>query len=172
MLDLKSICQEIESKSDFTKMITIRDMEFELGLLSAEQEKLVNNLIQELRDEESGAIELLDDMRRRTCSYAIRKIKGEPVPDVVEVEEVLESGVHKKVDHHLYLMESMRTWPNSMISALFEAYTDLKKQADADIKASIKYDWFEDPALLKDEEAGEADADADPEESLNFRKVE
>jgi len=145
-MDFKKLCNEIKKETDFRKEVVINGISFTIGLASAEQDATVNSIYAQLDENSDASSEIFGDLRRRQTAYAIKAIKGEEIPELVEVGD-------KVVERGLYVLEELLpSLPGLMVDALFAVVTDLKAEAKKKIYKEVKFDWYEEDKLLIDDD--------------------
>ena len=155
-MDLNALTKKITKAVDIRKTVKVKGLEFELGILSSDEERRINKIIEEIRnsEEEKGLADRMDDMRRHTAAFAIRSIDGEDVPETFEVP-VEDSEEKQTILRSEALADKLREWPAIITAALYAAVIDIRKQSNKLLKDEIEFDWFEAPELLEEDEEEE-----------------
>jgi len=166
----------MNEKLYYTKVIDISGIEVDLRLLSILEEQKLSSEVE--RSEGFDNLSILNEIRKMTLAFSIRRINGEVFPDIVEVQKG--EKVEKKT-RYLFLMELLAGLPTHAVSILFEAYADLKEESEEKFKNSYKYEWFKTPEerekerqerileadkLQQEEDSTEASEGSDEEESV------
>jgi len=175
-MSLKDLLDQMNEKLYYTKVIDISGIEVELRLLSILEEQKLSSEVE--RSEGFDNLSILNEIRKMTLAFSIRRINGEVFPDIVEVQKG--EKVEKKT-RYLFLMELLAGLPTHAVSILFEAYADLKEESEEKFKNSYKYEWFKTPEerekerqerileadkLQQEEDSTEASEGSDEEESV------
>jgi hypothetical protein len=156
-MDLNALSKKITKAVDLRKTLEFKGISFEIGLLTADEERKVNSLIEDIREDESvaGLSDRMDNLKRITAAYGVRAIDGEEVPPTLEMK-VEGSEETRMIPRAEALADHLREWPGSVTLVLYSAVADLRTEASKNLEADIKYEWFEAPDLLEDDEEEEA----------------
>jgi len=143
-MSLLDALEQINKSFSFRKECEVGKVKFELGLLSLGNEQKVSAIPVPTDGVEDSGMSYIDDIKKSILSYAIRKINGEEIP------EIIEDGETKK-EKSLYLKAVLDQFPGVVIGKLFDIYVDLKEYADKEIENSIEYEWFKTPKEREEE---------------------
>lgn len=172
-MNLGAVLSKIQMGSQFRKEITVANVVFELGVLTFDEEQRTDSIA---NAEGMDFSVFLNKTRQQILSYAIRKIDGEEIPDVVHLED---GGTQEKP---LYLRDMISKMPIKVVDQLYDAYVDLKDESDESLERSMKYNWHKTPEQRENErkekeeeakqEALESEKKKEDEEKIEFKKVE
>jgi hypothetical protein len=170
----KDILNQIKDKLYYSKTITISDIPIELRLLSIYEEQKLSSEA-EIK-EGMDPLAVLNEIRKMTLAYSIRRMSDEVFPDIIEIQTG--DKIEKKT-RYLFLMDILSSLPSTAIDVLFEAYVDLKEEAEDKFKTQYKYDWYKTPEqreaerVKKQEEERKATEKKDEEEvpDVNFKEL-
>jgi hypothetical protein len=137
---LESI-KEIKEKISYTKEIEFEGVKVLLGLLTVNEERLVNTVTE--GDQELEGMSYVNDVRKRVLSYAIKSIGNEVIPEIVEY---VEGDKQVRQTRNVYLYDFLSGVPTSGVDILFEVYTDLKDEVEDSIEKKIKVNWYLTPS--------------------------
>lgn len=172
-MGFKDSLLKIKSKLDYRKTVEVGDSKIEIGLLSIfEEQKLSAEKTDE--SDEDGSI-YLNEIRKKLLSYAIKKVDGDELPNVIEETK---DGVTSKKTKEMYLIEVLGSYPASLITYLFDAYVDLRDETDNKFKDVFKFDWYKTPEQREAEEKERLQAEREKqenpekkEEKIEFREI-
>lgn len=135
-MSLQDVLKAVQDSYEFKKTATVKGISYGLKVLNVKQEKLVNEAISSLNDEDASVY--IKELRKEILSRSIVEIKGELIPDVVDTSD-------SKKDRALFLKEFLDTLPDVLIEKLFDVYVDLREEAEKAIETDMQYDWFKTP---------------------------
>lgn len=147
-MSLQDVLKAVQDSYAFKKTATVKGIPYGIKVLNVDQEKLVNVAVSALNEEDPAAY--IRELRKEILSRAIIEIQGEPVPEVVEVQE-------GKKDKAIFLKEFFGTLPDTVIEKLFDAYVDLREESQKAIENEMQYDWFKTPEQRQKEYEEAAD---------------
>lgn len=136
------IANLIRSKLVFTKDLEVSGIKFGLGLLSLEEEQKSSALSTATNMEDT--MTYYNEIRRGLLSFAVKALNGEVLPDVLEVE----GGTKERA---IYIRELLATLPSKIIDQLFEAYVDLREEAESKLDSTVAFQWYKTPAQREEE---------------------
>jgi len=134
-MGLTDVFKSIQESLSFSKTVEIYGIRFELRLLSFEEELKTESMPTDNID----PIVFYGETRLQTLSCAVKSINGEIVPSVIEIKE------GEKIQGSLYIKNFISTLPIKIIENLFDAYTDMKEEAEDKLTKEMKYNWFKTP---------------------------
>lgn len=177
-MSLDDVIAKINEALDFRKTGTVAGIEFELSVLSLREEQILNDI----DSDELDGISYFNEMRKTALSFAISKIDGVDVPDIVSTKDDQGNPVTK--ERPIYLREFMDKIPSKAVEELFEMYIDLREEAEDKMDKQMEFKWYKDPTVRAEErkeaarqtidnmaEAAKGMAAAD-DEAINLRKIE
>ena len=135
---LENLFSTLLDKIRCSKKAVIGGIEFDISILSFDQEQKINSF----PEEEENPIAFYDKTKTKVLSYAINSIDGYEIPDIVEIGEGDEKSTKEK---SLYLVDLLSKLPHKIVDMLFEVYIDFKDQSERNIDEEIKYEWFKTP---------------------------
>lgn len=156
-MDLASLSKKITEAVDLRKTLKYKGMSFEIGLLTADEERKVNNIVEKIREAQDapGLADRMDSLKRITAAYAIRSINGEEVPKLIDVP-VEGTTETKPIPRAEALADHLRQLPAALTTVLYSAVTDLRRESNSKLDEQVEYDWFESPDLLEEDEEEQA----------------
>jgi len=176
-MSLLEALDQINKNFSFRKECEVGGAKFELGLLSLGDEQRVSSLPAPISEEDETGLSYVDEIKKAILSYAIKKINGEELPDVIE------DGEEKK-EKSLYLKGVLDRFPGVVIGRLFDIYVDLKEFADKEIEKNTEYEWFKTPEKreqerkeeeakrLAEEKAAESEtSEEDNVDNIDFKEI-
>ena len=143
---LGDILSSVKKTLDFRRETEILGIKFQLGVLTLEEERKANN------DEALESLEGTDYISRlqiNVLSYSIKNLNETELDNIVEIEE--EGKSITKKERSLFLKELLQALPASMINELFEIYSDIKEEADENLKSNTKCVWYKTPDVRQKE---------------------
>lgn len=144
-MSLNQVLKDVREKFSYRKTVTLRGIEFVIGLLDYDE----NQKVSSLPDDEVDPMVYMNDIRRQTLAYAVKAINGEEIPDVVQVNE------NESKEKAVYLKELLGNFPMKVTDQLFDAYVDLKEQSDKEIETEMQFEWFKSPEQRRKEQEEE-----------------
>lgn len=140
-MSLKEIFSSVKESFKFKKNVTIKDITYELTVLSMGQERKVNLYLDGLKQDDS--LEYLNELKRSIVSEAITATNGESFGKTIKDTD--KDGKEIEKDKTIFLKEFLSDIPSGIVTELFDAYIDIKDQSDDMLKKEMKYDWFKTP---------------------------
>lgn len=143
-MSLLDLSKTLEEKFNFKKEATVGGIAFQFSLLNYEQDQLINSF----PDEEDDPLSFYEKTRFKVLSYAITKINGEEIPDVVEVQKGDKTETKERA---IYVRELLNKIPPTIVEKLFEIYIDFKDETDNRLEKEVEYKWYKTPEQRKEE---------------------
>jgi len=171
-MSFKDSLSKIKDKLDYRKFVEIDGISIEIGLLNVYEEQKLN--AEKMDESDTDGTIYLNEIRKKVLSYAIKKIDGEIVPNIVE--ETKNNELIKKVKE-AYLLEQLSMYPTALIDYIFDAYIDLKDESDVKFKGVFKFDWYKTPeqreeeAKAKQEELKKQKETQEEEKPITFKEL-
>lgn len=134
-MSLDQILKDVQEKFSCRKTVTIRGIEFVIGILDYDE----NQKVSSLPDDDVDPMVYMNDIRRQTLAYAIKSINGEEIPDVVQI------GEGESKEKAIFIKEFLGRFPMKLTDQLFDAYVDVKEQSDKEIETEMQFEWFKTP---------------------------
>jgi hypothetical protein len=181
-MSLKDVLVAVQKSLQFSKLVTVNGITYGLSVLSVEQEKKVNSLISS--DDNLEGLDYYKMTKKELLCEAVVSINGETIGKVVKDTNAEGREVDK--DKAIFLRGIFNDYPTAIIDKLFDAYVDIKEQAEEELKKGMKYDWFKSPEQrqkeaderqrLEDEKEKAAKAKEEQpkseEKDVTFKKIE
>jgi len=145
-MSFKDSLSKIKDKLDYRKSVEVDSILIEIGLLNVYEEQKLN--AEKMDESDTDGTIYLNEIKKKVLSYAIKKIGGELIPNIVE--ETKNNEVIKKVKE-VYLLEQLSQFPTALIDYIFDAYIDLKDESDTKFKDVFKFDWYKTPEQREEE---------------------
>lgn len=142
-MSLNDVLAEVQSSYVFQKEIELKEVTYVLQVLDNESERKVNAAVN-TADLTEDVDAYIKELRKELLSRAIVSIKGQDIPEVVEVND-------EKIDRPLYLKSFLDKIPGSILIKMFEAYVDLREESEEAISKTMRYDWFKTPEQREQE---------------------
>jgi len=143
-MSLLDLSKTLEEKFNFKKEATVGGIDFQFSLLNYEQDQLINSF----PDEEDDPLSFYEKTRFKVLSYAITKINGEEIPDVVEVQKGDKTETKERA---IYVRGLLNKIPPTIVEKLFEIYIDFKDETDSRLEKEVEYKWYKTPEQRKEE---------------------
>jgi hypothetical protein len=140
-MSLREVFSSVKESFKFKKNVIIKDVTYELTVLSMGQERKVNLFLDGLKQDDS--LEYLNELKRSVISEAITAINGESLGKTIKDTD--KDGKEVEKDRVIFLKEFLCEIPSGIVTELFDAYIDAKDQSDDMLKKEMKYDWFKTP---------------------------
>jgi hypothetical protein len=140
------VLDSVKKSLDFKKEVEIFGVTYTIKILSLTEEQKANS------DDELENLEGSDFMNRlriNVLSYAIEGINDQHLDPIVEIEE--KNGDVTKKERSIFLRELLSDLPTDMVELLFDAYVDIKEEAESKLKERMNYKWFKDPKVREQE---------------------
>jgi hypothetical protein len=137
-MSLADVLASVQKSFDFRKEATIGGIPFELSILTLHEEQKISAISADDQD----PMQYISDLRKQLLSYAIKKINGEAIPDIVNTSV---EGTSKSEERPIYLKGFLDKIPGAIIESLFDVYVDLKEESNKNIQDTTKYNWFKTP---------------------------
>lgn len=143
-MSLSDLAKTLEEKFTFKKEATVGDITFQFSLLNYEQDQLINSF----PDEGDDPLSFYEKTRFKVLSYAITKIDGEEIPEVVPVQKGDKTETKERA---IYVRELLKKTPPAIVEKLFEIYIDFKDETDNRLNSEVEYKWYKTPEQRKEE---------------------
>lgn len=141
-MSLDDVLKSIQKKFGFQKKIEIDGISFDIAVLSYDEDMKAASIPEESTKD---PLVYYNETRRQILSYSIRSINGEEIPEIVKIDDKVSK------ERGVYVKEFLAKVPPKVIDQLFEAYIDLRDEAEKKLNDSLKYDWYKTPEA-RDEE--------------------
>ena len=164
-MSLKDVLAAVQKSLQFSKLVTVNGITYGLAVLSVEQEKKVNSLIASYEDLEG--LDYYKMTKKELLCESIVSINGETLGKVVK--DTNAEGKEVEKDKAIVLRGMLNDYPTAIIDKLFDAYVDIKEQAEEDLKKGMKYDWYKTPEQ-RQKEADERQRLEDEKEKVAKKK--
>lgn len=135
-MDLSKLAQKIEKLQTVVtleKEVDVGDLKFTLRPLTTVEEIALHEMANERQDQ---GINYLTIIKQGSLGFAIHKIDGEVIPDVVEITPGKE-----RLNKHLFIKKKIiEPMSQAAIDTLFNAYLILNIELQKKIQETIKFE--------------------------------
>lgn len=143
-MSLADVLKSLEEKISFKKEAVIGGIRFEISPVSYEQDQAVNSL----PEEGESPLTYYEKTRTQILAYAIKKVDGEEIPDIVQV---VAGDKTETKERSIYMKEIIKKLPPKIVEKLFEIYIDFKEEVDNRLNDGVEYKWYKTPEERKAE---------------------
>ena len=145
-MDFGNILNDIKEKFSPRKSIDFEDRKyhFEVEALNSLEEVVI---MESLKDVDDTAY--MEALKRHTLACAIKKIND--VEFKAEITFYDEEGKEKTKSHFLFMKDYISQWPSPLIDTLFDAYTNMLRGIQKNIRENAKFERVELSEEFEDE---------------------
>jgi len=145
MNNFDSILQTVKEHFSKRKNVDFDEegIHIEIEPLTSKEEVIILESCKDIDD-----AEYIEALKRYTLACSIKKLNDFEIAD----DEVIEIGEGKSQSKFLYMVDYLAKWPSGVIDLVFDAFTHMQKEVEAQIKANAKFEKFELSPQIEDEE--------------------
>ena len=168
-MSLDDVLSNIKEQVNYRKEATISGIKFEIGLLSLREEGALSAIDIDGMD----GIAYINETRKITLSYAIKKINGEVISDIVETKD--DKGEPVTKEKAVYLRDFLDSIPSKITEDLFEIYADFREEKEKQTEDQVLYEWYKTPEVRnkeREENMRSFDEKNKEEQSINFTELQ
>ena len=136
-MDLNSLLLQVREKFSPRKKVDFNEegLHFEIEPLTSLEEAKVLTTLKDVEDTQYVSV-----LKRHTLACSIKKINDIDLSG--ESVEYVEGEEKKKKSKYLYMVDFLGKWPSSLIDVLFDAFSDMNRQAEAKARKDAQFEKF------------------------------
>jgi len=171
MLNITKKIKEAFRDDNLKATATIKGVVFGFGPTSNRDEFALAGELSQQAIDPSDAVAAIGNIRLRTIASMLKAVDGVEIPEIVNIPAEGDVPAHTK-ERVLYLLGEITEWPASLVTSLHLVCIDLKKKIRKDIRESVKYEWFGENLIEKDERDEQEEEEALLAEEEKMRQEE